>query len=300
MQQDGLLPALEEGTVTLIGTTTKNPFFSLIPPLRSRVLLFEFERLSPEDLGRILENAVRKEGIVLDVGAKDDIIRFANGDSRRMLNILEAARISSGGGSVDRDAVERIVGRQQVLYDRDEDFHYDVISAFIKSVRGSDPDAALYWLALMLEGGEDPLFVARRLVILASEDIGLADPFSLVLAESAYRAVESIGMPEGRIVLAHATLYLCLQPKSNSSYTAIEKALAHVKTNETLEVPPHLRSSPPGAKGYKYPHDFKYHFVSQEYTGTEVRFFEPGELGAERELKKRLDFFRQLKEKKEE
>jgi putative ATPase len=300
MQQDGLLPALEEGTVTLIGTTTKNPFFSLIPPLRSRVLLFEFERLSPADLGRILDNAARRERIGLDDEAREFLIRFANGDSRRMFNLLEAASISTGGGRIDRGVIDGVISRQPVLYDRDEDFHYDVISAFIKSVRGSDPDAALYWLALMLEGGEDPLFIARRLVILASEDIGLADSFSLVLAESAYRAVESVGMPEGRLVLAHVTLYLSLQPKSNSSYEALEKALEHVKKSETLDVPPHLRSAHPGSKDYKYPHDYKYHFVSQDYTGKRVHFFEPGELGAERELKKRLDFFKQLREKKED
>ena len=292
MQQDGLLPALEEGDVTLIGTTTMNPFFALIPPLRSRVLLFEFEKLSGETLSRILTAAEKKEGFTVAGEARDYLVRYANGDARRMFNLMEAALIYGGSRTIDKESLENIIRRQPLLYDRDEDYHYDMISVFIKSVRGSDPDSALYWLALMLEGGEDPLFIARRLVILASEDVGLADSFSLVLAESAYRAVESIGMPEGRIILAHAALYLSLQPKSNSSYTAVEKALEYVRTRQTLDVPPHLRSAHPAGKQYKYPHDYKYHFVSQEYLPEALRFYVPGELGGEKELKKRLEFFK--------
>ncbi|KKL69260.1 hypothetical protein LCGC14_2116720, partial [marine sediment metagenome] len=171
----------------------------------------------------------------------------------------------------------------------------DVISAFIKSVRGSDPDAALYWLALMIEGGEDPLFIARRLIILSCEDIGLADPQSLVLAQSAYEAVDNIGMPEARIILSHLTIYLTLQPKSNSGYKAVDKALEYIRTHENLEVPAYLRSTHPENKNYRYPHDHKYHYVIQDYVGKKVQFYDPGELGNEKELKKRLEFFKQMR-----
>lgn len=294
MQQDGLLPALEEGTVTLIGTTTKNPFFSLIPPLRSRVLLFEFEKLSYDALKNILANAEKRESFKIEKSAREYLINFANGDARRMLNLLEAAAIVSEKGEITVDCFERLARKQSILYDRDEDYHYDVISAFIKSIRGSDPDAALYWLALMIEGGEDPLFISRRLIILASEDIGLADSLSLILAQAAYEAVDNIGMPEARIILSHITVYLALQPKSNSCYKAIEKAAEYVKTHETLDVPAYLKSTHPANKFYKYPHDFKYHFTPQDYTGKQIQFYEPGELGYEKELKKRLEFLKQL------
>jgi putative ATPase len=295
MQQDGLLPALEEGTVILIGTTTKNPYFSLIPPLRSRVLLFEFEKLSAQALEKILKNAEEKESLTLETDAREYLIKYANGDARRMLNLLEAAVIVSKSDKISADSFYKLIKRQPVLYDRDEDYHYDVISAFIKSVRGSDPDAALYWLALMIEGGEDPLFIARRLIILASEDIGLADPLSLVIAQSAYEAVDNIGMPEARIILSNVTIYLTLQPKSNSSYKAVDKALDYIRTNENLDVPLYLRSSHPANKEYKYPHDYKYHYVPQDYIAKKCKFYEPGELGNEKELKKRLDFLKQIK-----
>ena len=295
MQQDGLLPALEEGTVTLIGTTTKNPYFSLIPPLRSRVLLFEFEKLHPQALEKILENAAAKESLTIDDDAREYLKKFSNGDARRMLNLLEAAVILSKNRRISVDSFEKLIKRQPVHYDRDEDYHYDVISAFIKSVRGSDPDAALYWLALMIEGGEDPLFIARRLIILASEDIGLADPLSLVLAQSGYEAVDNIGMPEARIILSHVTIYLTLQPKSNSGYKAIDKALEYIRTHDNLEVPAYLRSAHPENKNYKYPHDHKYHYVLQDYIAKNVQFYDPGELGNEKELKKRLEFFKQMR-----
>lgn len=300
LQQDGLLSALEEGLVTLIGTTTRNPFYALIPPIRSRVLLFEFESLDRPSLYRILNRAEQKEAFRVADDAKEWLVRYANGDARRMLNLLEAALHLEGKEAVSITDIQKITEQQALLYDRDEDYHYDTISAFIKSVRGSDPDAALYWLALMLEGGEDPLYIARRLVILASEDIGLADVHALPLAQAGYDAVERVGMPEARIILSHVTLYLSLQPKSNSSYTAIGRAQEYVKTNETLEIPPHLRSSLPGSKEYKYPHDYRFHWISQDYIGTEVNFYSPGELGDERELKKRLDFLRKLEKKEEE
>ncbi len=295
MQQDGLLPALEEGVVTLIGTTTKNPFFSLIPPLRSRVLLFEFEKLSFSALSGILEMVKGRENIKISKDVYDYLVKFANGDARRMLNLLEAALVVSGKKEISLDHIMKVIKEQPVLYDRDEDYHYDIISAFIKSIRGSDADAALYWLALMLEGGEDPLFIARRLVILASEDIGLADSLSLVLAETAYDAVDRIGMPEARIILSHVTIYLALQPKSNSSYTAIEKAQDYVKTHKTIEVPSHLKATLYAKRYYKYPHDYQFHFVNQEYLGENVKFYQPGDLGYEKELKKRIDFLKKLK-----
>jgi putative ATPase len=297
MVQDGLLPALEQGLVTLIGTTTKNPFFYLIPPLRSRVLLFEFHRLSEDALGCILNRAQEREGFSVDKEARNYLVTYAGGDARRLFNLLEAARSIEKDTSITLQSIELIVGRQQLLYDRDENYHYDVISAFIKSVRGTDPDAALYWLALMIEAGEDPLYIARRLVILASEDIGLADATALPLAVSAYEAVDMVGMPEARIILAHATLHLTLAPKSNSSYTAVERATSFVKERGSLEVPDYLKSSPRAGKHYRYPHDFQYHYVVQRYLQEKVSFYEPGVLGEEKEMKRRLEFLRTLYER---
>ena len=294
MVQDGLLPALEEGTVTLIGTTTKNPFFYLIPPLRSRVLLFEFEWLSKDALACILDKAEVQEGFKTEEKARDFIIRHSSGDARRMLNLVQSALHLCTSDSISLEDVEGIIGIQPLIYDRDEDYHYDVISAFIKSVRGSDPDAALYWLALMLESGEDPLYIARRLVILASEDIGLADSSALGLAVSAYQAVDMVGMPEARLILSHVTLHLTLATKSNSSYRAISKAGAFVNERGNLEVPDYLKSSHPENKRYLYPHDYKYHYVQQQYLKESVSFYEPGELGDEREMKRRLEFLRNL------
>ncbi|UCB47532.1 MAG: replication-associated recombination protein A [Spirochaetota bacterium] len=299
LQQDGLLPAVEEGTITLIGTTTHNPFYSLIPPLRSRVLLFEFEKLDHSALEQILIRAEQKESISITKEAREYLLKFANGDARRMLNLLETVLLLEKKGEVELENIEKVIKEQHLVYDRDEDFHFDAISAFIKSIRGSDPDAALYWLALMLEGGEDPLYIARRLVILASEDIGLSDPLSLPIAQAAYDTVERIGMPEARITLAHVSIYLSLQPKSNSSYLAIDKAQKYVKTHEQIRVPAHLRSSSPGGE-YKYPHDYKFHFVPQEYLGKNVQFYSPGSLGDEKELKKRLEFLKKLKQQGEE
>jgi putative ATPase len=300
LQQDGLLPAVEEGIVTLIGTTTHNPYYSLIPPLRSRVLLFEFEKLDHHALEQILKKAEKKVSISIKPEAREYLIGHSNGDARRMLNLLETVLLLGGKGEVDTEDIEKVVKEQHLVYDRDEDYHFDAISAFIKSIRGSDPDAALYWLALMLEGGEDPLYIARRLVILASEDIGLSDPLSLPIAQAAYDTVERIGMPESRITLAHVSIYLSLQPKSNSSYLAIDKAQQYVKTHEQIRVPPHLRSSPPEGGDYKYPHDYKFHFVPQEYLGINIQFYTPGGLGEEKELKKRLEFLKKLKQQGDE
>ncbi len=300
LQQDGLLPALEEGLVTLIGTTTRNPFYALIPPIRSRVLLFEFEPLDRHSLVYILKRAEESESVSIEEEAKEWLLRYANGDARRMLNLLEAVIHLTENDAVTHADISRVIDRQHLLYDRDEDYHYDTISAFIKSIRGSDPDAAVYWLALMLEAGEDPLYVARRLVILASEDIGLADAHALPLAVAGYDAVERIGMPESRIILSHVALYLSLQPKSNSSYKAIEAAEEYVKKNETLGVPPHLRSSVSRNAGYLYPHDYPYHWVEQEYLGSDSAFYIPGELGDEKQLKKRLEFLKKLGSKEDD
>jgi putative ATPase len=296
MQQDGLLPSLEDGTFTLIGTTTKNPYFSLIPPLRSRVLLFEFEKLCAESLRNILLNAQKTLGIEIDEDASQYLVEFANGDARRMLNLFETA-LAVSEHRLTMKAIENLIMKQTILYDRDESYHFDVISAFIKSIRGSDPDAALYWLALMLEAGEDPLYIARRLIVLASEDIGLTDSLSLVLAEAAFDAVDRLGMPEGRIILSHVTIYLSLQPKSNSSYTAIEKALEYVRHHKTIDVPPYLRASHPANKHYKYPHDYPLHYVHQDYLGKTLRFYTPDEkpLGNEKDIKRRFDYFMQLR-----
>jgi putative ATPase len=297
MIQDGLLPALEEGLVTLIGTTTKNPYFYLIPPLRSRVLLFEFEQLTDDALDRILGQAEKKEDFSIEKEARHYLIRYANGDARRMFNLLQAALaiMKPESPALTREDIQSIIGKQSLLYDRDEDYHFDVISAFIKSVRGSDPDAALYWLALMLEAGEDPLYIARRLIVLASEDVGLADSFSLVLAVSAYDAVDMIGMPEARLILAHTTLHLALAPKSNSSYRAISSAQSFLTERGNSGIPDYLRSGHPASKKYRYPHDFKYHYVFQKYMQESARFYEPGILGDEREMKRRLEFLRNLR-----
>lgn len=302
MQQDGLLPALEDGLVTLIGTTTHNPYFYLIPPLRSRVLLFQFEKLKEDDLKNILKNAEKKLRIKLTSDTRDFLMRFANGDARRMLNLLEAGlKIKAKDEELSTSNLSSLIDKQSLVYDRDEDYHYDIISAYIKSLRGSDPDAAIYWLARMIESGEDPLYIARRLVILASEDIGLADNFSIVLTNAVYHAVDTIGMPEARIILAHATLYLALQPKSNSAYRAISEAIEYVKKEISQEVPPHLRSSVRAEGEYKYPHDYEFHFVPQKYMEHRVQFYKPDEkpLGEEKEFKRRYDFYRTLAKKLE-
>lgn len=319
-QQDALLPAVEEGLVYLIGATTENPFFSINPPLLSRSLLFTFESLAPEEIKAILLRALRDEerglgkyNVKLEEEALEYLAQIAEGDARIALNALELAvtalpktgRNSASPGTVTLEQVRENLRRRNIKYDRDGDYHYDVISAFIKSIRGSDPDAALFWLARMLEAGEDPLFIARRLVISASEDIGNADPQALCLAVAAAQAVHQIGLPEGRIPLAQATAYLASAPKSNAAYLALEKALAEVRNASHKRVPPHLRDA--GYKGasklghgvgYLYPHDYPGHFVPQRYLPEgmeEKQFYYPTEQGAEKEIKERLSLWRSLK-----
>ncbi|MBE3562755.1 MAG: replication-associated recombination protein A [Hydrogenibacillus schlegelii] len=302
-QQDALLPHVEDGTIVLIGATTENPFFEVNSALLSRSLIFPLHPLSPADLRTIAERALRSEKglgalrIEVEEKALEHLIAQSDGDARRLLNALELAATST---PPDEDGIIRItlavaeesIQRRAVRYDKTGDNHYDTISAYIKSIRGSDPDAALYWLARMLDAGEDPLFIARRLVIAAAEDIGNAAPEGLSLAMAAYLAVERIGLPEGRIPLAQATVYLALAPKSNASYKAINAYLEEVRKNGHRPVPPPLRDAHyRGAErlghgvGYLYPHDFPGHFVRQAYLPEDVpRLFVPTEEGREAEL----------------
>src|SRR5207342_3259317 len=279
-QQDVLLPAVEEGTVTLVGATTENPYFSLVTPLLSRCILLQLEPLAPDELRALLEHALAdedrglaKQGVEVSDEAFEHLVEVAGGDARVALTGLEAgvlAARSAGEDSVTRERAADAVQKKAIVYDRQGDAHYDVISAFIKSIRGSDPDAALFWLARMLEAGEDARFIARRMIVHASEDIGLADPRALLIATAAAQAVEHVGLPEARLNLAEAAIYLARAPKSNSVYKALAKAMEDAASADA--VPEHLRdSSYPGAKrlghgkGYKYPHDFPGHQVEQEY-----------------------------------
>lgn len=311
-QQDVLLPDVERGTVRLIGATTHNPFFYINSPLVSRSQVFQLEPLSVQNLVDLQRRALADEerGFgKLRIEADDDALQHlaitADGDARKCLSALEIAVVTTpptdGVIHLTRAIAEESIQRKAVVYDADGDQHYDTISAFIKSVRGSDPDAALYWLAKMLHAGEDIRFIARRIVILASEDIGLADSQGLTVAVAAQQAVEFIGLPEARIPLAHATVYLATAPKSNTAYVALDKALAEVKTGVTLAVPRHLRSTghKKGAKalghvGYQYAHDGEGHYVPQAYLPEGRRYYEPGDQGAEKRIKERLDYWRAL------
>lgn len=283
-QQDSLLGAVEKGIVTLIGATTENPSFEVIRPLLSRCQLYVLKPLEREDLEELLHRAVtedeelRKRTIVLQ--ETDAMLRYSGGDARKLLNILELVVESEGSDSVTitDEMVANRLQQNPLAYDKGGDMHYDTISAFIKSIRGSDPDAALYWLARMIEGGEDPKFIARRLVISASEDVGLANPNALLLANAAFDAVNKIGWPEGRIPLAEATVYLATSPKSNSAYLAVDEALACVRKTGNQPVPLHLRNAPTQLMkslgyhdGYKYAHDFPDHFVEQQYLPDQLK-----------------------------
>lgn len=283
-QQDSLLGAVEKGIVTLIGATTENPSFEVIRPLLSRCQLYVLKPLEREDLEELLHRAVtedeelRKRTIVLQ--ETDAMLRYSGGDARKLLNILELVVESEGSDSVTitDEMVANRLQQNPLAYDKGGDMHNDIISAFIKSIRGSDPDAALYWLARMIEGGEDPKFIARRLVISASEDVGLANPNALLLANAAFDAVNKIGWPEGRIPLAEATVYLATSPKSNSAYLAVDEALACVRKTGNQPVPLHLRNAPTQLMkslgyhdGYKYAHDFPGHFVEQQYLPDQLK-----------------------------
>lgn len=307
-QQDAFLPHVEDGTVILIGATTENPYFSVNAPLLSRARVFRFEPLTPEDIAGVLnraltdpENGVGNLHLTVDSDAHTYLLGAANGDARNALNALElCANLIGKGGHITLAVAEEAVGQRAVGYDKEGDAHYDTISAFIKSMRGSDPDASIYYLARMLEAGEDPRFIARRLVILASEDVGNADPAALPLAVAAFQATESIGLPECALNLAQVTLYLASAPKSNASTVALGRAQEAVKTQLFSGIPKHLRDSHyKGAKalghgaGYHYPHDFPGSYVAQQYLpdGLPVDgqpYYEPTENGAEARIKARL------------
>ena len=304
-QQDALLPALEEGLVDFIGATTENPSFEVTAPLLSRSRVLRLRPLNEEDLGRLLERGVEELGIEVSPDAREYLLRLAGGDGRRLLNALEVA--ASGAERVEVGDVERAVGQRSLRYGREE--HYDVISAFIKSVRGGDPDAALHYLARMLEAGEDPVFVARRLVILASEDIGNADPHGLPLAVAAAQAVQMIGMPEGRIPLAQATTYLASAPKSNASYVGIGRALRDVRRETATEVPLRLRNAATGlmkeegyGAGYRYAHDDEPEGMNDRYLPEELAgrvYYEPVDRGAEAEIQERILRWREQRRSRE-
>ncbi len=294
-QQDVLLPYIEEGTLVLVGASTENPIFALNKALVSRLMVFEFKPLSEEELKEILLRALKKlgkEGLLSD-DALSLIVSRAGGDARKALSMLELVLKANPEGETITDAqVQRALGETTYLrYNRDE--HYNVISAFIKSVRGSDPDAALYWLAVMLEAGEDPLYITRRLMILAAEDIGMADPAAIMVATSAHDAVSQVGMPEGELILAFATVYLATAPKSNSCYLAIRRAREWVKRHPNVKVPEHLMDSHAWEKRsskerYLYPHDYPEGFVRQRYMPWEEVFYIPKELGREAKVAEKL------------
>ncbi len=292
-QQDALLGAVESGILTLVAATTENPSFSVIKPLISRSLVVRLEPLSKTDLISLIKRAVEEDEqlaqSIFSQEAIDYIAQISGGDARRALTLAEAAA-NSDLAKIDIDGIRQIAA-SSIAYDDGGDAHYDTISAFIKSVRGSDVDSALHYLARMIEGGEDPRFIARRLIILAAEDIGLADPNALVLAEAAASVVERIGMPEGRIPLAEATIYLSLAPKSNSAYLAIDRAIEQVREGFVPQIPAHLRST--GAVGYKYPHDSELGVLKQHYSDAD-ELYEPIERGFEKTLGERLRGIRKL------
>jgi putative ATPase len=309
-QQDALLPDVENGNIILIGATTENPFFSIVSPLLSRSQLFEFKALSEEAVLGLLRRALThpERGldefqIDVDDTALEHIARYAEGDARRALNALEIALLTTppqdGRIRITAEIAAESIQKKIMHYDGTGDDHYDAASAFIKSLRGSNPDSAIYWMARMMEAGDEPRFIARRMCIFASEDVGNADPMGLVLATSAAQACEFIGMPEARIILAHAATYLASAPKSNASYLAIGKALEDVRTKKTVAVPGPLRDGGPRGKeigrgiGYLYPHDFEGGFVAQDYGVPLGTYYRPTDHGKEAEIKKRLEGLQQ-------
>lgn len=305
-QQDSLLGAVEKGTVTLIGATTENPSFEVIRPLLSRAQVYTLKPLELEDLENLLERALTQDEVLkkrkFDIKSKDALFRFAGGDARKLLNIIDLIEQSTPDGEtvvIDDDVVTSRLQQNPAAYDRNGEMHYDIISAFIKSIRGSDPQAAVYWLARMVAGGEDPAFIARRLVILAAEDIGLANPNALLLANATFDALNKIGWPEGRIILSECAIYLANSPKSNSAYMAIGEALNAVEKTGNLPVPLHLRNAPTKLmadlgyhQGYKYAHDFEGNYVKQQYLPSELegsRFWQAGNNPSEAKMQQRLD-----------
>ncbi|NLN36750.1 MAG: replication-associated recombination protein A, partial [Bacteroidales bacterium] len=304
-QQDALLGAVEDGTIVLIGATTENPSFEVIAPLLSRCQVYVLKSLLVNDLNTLFERALKEDDYLrsLDIRVEETeaLFRLSGGDARKLLNIIEIVVSSYSEGETILFNNEEVQGRLQkniVLYDKNGEQHYDIISAFIKSIRGSDPNGAVYWLARMITAGEDPLFIARRMVILSSEDIGLANPNAFLMANACFDAVHKIGMPEGRIPLSQTAIYLATSPKSNSAYKAIEGASATVRDKGDLSVPLHLRNAPTDlmkelgyAKDYKYAHDFQQNFVDQEFLPQEIsgtRFYTPQDNPREKEIDKFL------------
>lgn len=305
-QQDSLLGAVEKGTVTLIGATTENPSFEVIRPLLSRAQVYTLRPLDKEDLEQLLTRSIEKDEILrkrkFDIVSEKALLRHAGGDARKLLNIIDLIEQSTPEDlpvRIDDEIVTARLQENPAAYDRNGEMHYDIISAFIKSIRGSDPHAAVYWLARMVAGGEDPAFIARRLVILAAEDIGLANPNALLLANATFDALNKIGWPEGRIILSECAIYLANSPKSNSAYMAIDSALEEVKHSGDLPVPLHLRNAPTKLmadlgyhKGYKYAHDYKDNYVRQQYLPDGLNnetFWHPGDNPSEAKMKQRLD-----------
>lgn len=303
-QQDALLSVLEDGTLTLIGATTENPRFSVIPGVVSRCLVFELKPLSDTELAFVLEQALEKVLPTLQISPqiKQRLIACSAGDARKLCNIIEfIAKCIQPEAPLTLDHIETLL--PQAARTLDDTTHYDMSSALIKSLRGSDPDAALYWTARLLESGEDPVFIARRMVIFASEDIGNADPQAFILSQAGMQAAQNIGMPEARIILGQLATYLASAPKSNASYTAINAAIAKVKAGDLQPVPPHLRtqqsqamSAEKSGSGYLYPHNYAYAVVTQSYWDQSDTFYHPKEIGFEREIKKRLEWMAKQKD----
>lgn len=308
-QQDALLHSVEDGTLLLIGATTENPSFEVISPLLSRCRVYTLKPFTEEEIGSIIDRAITSDQLLNKLKIKFDpqtrqaLIRYSAGDARIALNAIElASRLAepdpAGFRYVTKPFIEEVLQKRMLIYDKKGDYHYDLISAFIKSIRGSDPDAAVYWMARMLEGGEDPKFIARRMIILASEDIGNAHPQALVVATAAFTAVDYVGMPEAQIILSQAATYLASVPKSNASYLAINQAMQDVRELSPEPVPLHLRNAPTSlmkkegyAKDYKYPHDFPDHFVNENYMPTEKKdkiYYQPTDQGYEKTIRERL------------
>ena len=304
-QQDAVLGAVEAGDVILIGATTENPSFSVISPLLSRARVMKLKPLSENDLLNILDQTLEKDELIksknihFEDGVKEKAVKLAQGDARRLLNLIEIAAMMSDTGLIDDRLLKESLKEIAVNYDKDGERHYDTISAFIKSVRGSDPDAAVYYLARMIEGGEDPVFIARRMIILASEDVGNASPHALPIAVATLTTVQNIGLPEARIALAQCAIFLASSPKSNASYLAIDKALGMIREGGSHEIPLHIRNAPTKlmaeigyGKGYRYPHNYPGHFVKEQYLPDEIKgtvFYQPTNLGSEAQIKQRLE-----------
>jgi putative ATPase len=310
-QQNVLLPEVEKGNIILIGITTENPFYYLNQALISRSFIAEFKKLSDEDIKTIIYRALTDKNkglgnlnLTIDEDACEYIIHYADGDARKALNLLDLASTylaKKGQKNINLDIIKKCVPQVSLKYDKSSDYHYDHISAFIKSIRGSDPDAALYWMEKMLMAGEDPRYIVRRLIILAAEDIGNADPFALVLATTALEAVEFVGMPEAEIILAEVVCYLACAEKSNASYEALQNVKKDMETQPIQQVPQHLKDSHRDSevfghgKGYLYPHDYEGSFVEQKYMEHKKYFYFPKDIGKEKEIKQRLEKWRQQK-----